>query len=419
MVSNSISLKKKEIINVDEFLDKFQYLSNLDLKKILNLDFELDFYYKSEKICPIVELAKPEDSEEIANIFKEIYRGTYPYKHLEDIESIKDMIIHPDYEWFIFKSPANEIVGCFGADLEFNEKRAFLHGFMIKKQYHKTIDIFKAFIGCIIYLWRKYKEKIMLWYGEMRTNEAISQFFTSLIGMKPIAFLPNKDIFFNKVESDILHIIFNKNLLKEYRSDKKPKIIRQVLNCYSYSNRRYQLGLPIVENPKLTLDRNKIKDIKVIVDRKTKEDKFGFQKIRFFIKNKDSYFKFFLNPYSKNIEKIEYNIEDLEELYVFIEKLKEIIEDMDFNYSECFVSSYKPSHQKLFYNAGFIPRGYVPSWKYNKENDRFEDKIVFNYFKGVIDKNIKIIPETNELLDNLNSLPSMDGDYFDSLIKFE
>ncbi|MFX1266467.1 MAG: hypothetical protein ACFFAK_00720, partial [Promethearchaeota archaeon] len=149
MVSNSISLKKKEIINVDEFLEKYQYLSNLDLKHILNLDFELDFYYKSEKICPIVKIAKPEDSEEIANIFKEIFRGTYPYKYLEDNKSIKDMIIHPNYEWFIFKSPANEIVGCFGADLELEEKRAFLHGFMIKRKYQKTIDVFKAFIGCI------------------------------------------------------------------------------------------------------------------------------------------------------------------------------------------------------------------------------------------------------------------------------
>jgi len=417
LVSNSISLETKEIVNVDEFLDKFQYLSNLDLKNVLNLDFELDFYYKSKKICPIVELAKPEDSEEITNIFKEIYRGTYPYKHLEDSKSIKDMIIHPNYEWFIFKSPANEIVGCFGADLEFNKKRAFLHGFMIKKKYHKTIDIFKAFIGCIIYLWKKYKDKIFLWYGEMRTNEAISQFFTSLVGMKPIAIFPNKDIFFNKVESDILHVIFNKDVLTKYRYKDKPKIIRQVLNCYSYTNKRYQLGLPMIENPKFSLDQGKIKSKKAIVGKKIKVNKFRFQKIKFFIRNTNSYFKFILNPYSKNIEKIDYNIIDLEELYIFIEKLHEIITEMDINYTECFVSSYKPKHQKIFYNAGFRPRGYVPSWKYNNESKNFEDQIVFNYFKGNIDKNIKIIPETNELLDNLDL--SIGGDSFESLVKID
>jgi len=414
LVSNSISLKKKEIINVDEFLEKYQYLSNLDLKNILNLDFELDFYYKSEKLCPIVELAKPEDSEEIANIFKEIYRGTYPYKHLEDAISIKDMIIRPNYEWFIFKSPAHEIVGCFGADLEFEEKRAFLHGFMIKKKYHKTVDIFKAFIGCITYLWKKYKDKIFLWYGEMRTNEAISQFFTSLIGMKPIAFLPNKDIFFNRVESDILHVIYSNAALNDFRFEEKPQIIRQVLNCYNYTNNRYQLGLPTVENPKITLDQGKINSIKKSVGKKIKEDKFGFRKIKFSIKNTNSYFKFIHNPYSKSIEKTHYSIIDLEELFVLIKKLQDIVKEMDINYTECFVSSYKPKHQKIFFNAGFRPRGYLPSWKYNYKMEKFEDQIVFNYFKGNIDKNMKIIPETNELLESLK-VP-IEGDFFESFI---
>ncbi|MFX1495749.1 MAG: hypothetical protein ACFFBZ_15810, partial [Promethearchaeota archaeon] len=294
---------------------------------------------------------------------------------------------------------------------------AFLHGFMIKKKYHKTIDIFKAFIGCITYLWKKYKDKIFLWYGEMRTNEAISQFFTSLIGMKPIAFLPNKDIFYSRVESDILHVIYSKAVLDDYRFEEKPQIIRQVLNCYNYTNNRYHFGLPTVENPNITLDQGKINIIRKLVRKKIKEDKFGYQNIKFSIWNKYSNFKFFLNPFSKNIEKINYNITDLEELYVFIEKLQEIIKEMDINYAECYVSSYKPKHQKIFYNAGFRPRGYVPSWNYNKEVAKFEDQIIFNYFKGNLDKNMKIIPETNELLENLNQ--PIEEDSFESLVKFD
>jgi len=77
---------------------------------------------------------------------------------------------------------------------------------------------------------------------------------------------------------------------------------------------------------------------------------------------------------------------------------------MDINYTECFVSSYKPKHQKIFFNAGFRPRGYLPSWKYNYKMEKFEDQIVFNYFKGNIDKNMKIIPETNELLESLKKI---------------
>ncbi|MFX1354851.1 MAG: hypothetical protein ACFE8V_14470 [Promethearchaeota archaeon] len=400
MVSNSLSQEKKEIIDVDEFLDKYEYISNLDLKHILNLDFELDFYYKSKKQCPIIELAKPEDAKEVADVFNEIYRGTYPYKQMEDLQAIRDMIIHPDYHWFLFKLPSQEIVGCFGADLDFNKKRALLHGFNIRKQYQKTIDIFKAFIGCIIYLWREYREKIFFWYGEMRTNEAISQFFTSLIGMKPIAFLPNKDIFYNKVESDILHIIYNKSVLTSYRSEETPKIIRPVLNCYSYANKRYQLGLPIVENPKVTMDLKAIKNL--IVSKTIKEDKFGYQKIKFSIKNSNSYFKFFLNPFSKNIEKVDYCISKLEELYVFIENLLELVKERNIDYVECYVSAYEPLEQKIFHNAGFEPRGYICCWNYDKEIGIFRDQILFNLYKGKIDENTKLIPESIELLTILN-----------------
>jgi len=402
LVTNSLSQEKKEIIDVDEFLDKYQYISNLDLKHILNLDFELDFYYKSEKICPIIELANPEDAKEIVGIFKEIYKGAYPYKQMEDINSIREMILHPNYHWFVFKLQSKEIVGCFGADLDFNEKRAFLHGFNIKKQYQKTTDIFKAFIGCIIYLWREYREKIFMWYGEMRTNEVISQFFTSLIGMKPVAFLPNKDIFFNKIESDVLHIIFNKAVLREYRYKEKPKLIRQALNCYSYTSKRYQLDLPLIENPISNLNHGEIEKIKLLIFAEIKKDTFGNQKVKLLIKDTSSYFEFFHNIYSKNIENTKYKVQSLEELFVFIENVKNFIELMNINYFECYVSAYLPEHQKIFNDAGFKPRGYIPCWKFRASKNYFEDQIIFNYFNDPIDSNIKLIPETIELIELLN-----------------
>ncbi|MFX1496350.1 MAG: hypothetical protein ACFFBH_02380 [Promethearchaeota archaeon] len=413
MESKSLSQERKEIIDVDEFLDRYHYISSLDLKLILNLDFELDYYYKSEKICPIIELAKPEDAKEIVGIFKEIYRGTYPYKQMEDINSIRKMIIHPNYHWFIFKLNSKEIVGCFGADLDLHEKRAFLHGFNIKKQYQKTTDIFKAFIGCIIYLWREYRDKIFLWYGEMRTNEAISQFFTSLIGMKPIAFLPNKDIFFNKIESDVLHIIFNKAILKQYRFKEKPKLIRQVLNCYSYTNKRYNLNLPLIENPKITLSQKDIKLIRSSVSVEIKEDTFGNQEVKFLIKKTSSFFEFFHNIYSKNIENTKYKIQSLEELFVFIEKVKTFIDSMNINYFECYVSAYLPEHQKIFNDAGFKPRGYIPCWRFHKSENYFEDQIIFNSFNGSIDENIKLIPEAIDLIQILK--PSKDNRISDLL----
>ena len=82
--------------------------------------------------------------------------------------------------------------------------------------------------------------------------------------------------------------------------------------------------------------------------------------------------------------------------------MKKLIQKYNANYFECFVSAYKPTHQKIFHDAGFKSTGYVPCWYYNKKQDFFEDRIVFNYYKGSIDRNIKLIPEALELLNEIN-----------------
>ncbi|MFX1399564.1 MAG: hypothetical protein ACFFAS_21265, partial [Promethearchaeota archaeon] len=63
-----------------------------------------------------------------------------------------------------------------------------------------------------------------------------------------------------------------------------------------------------------------------------------------------------------------------------------------------FISAYKLDHQAIFYNAGLIPRGYVPSWKFNQGKNNLEDYILFNWFKGPISKDIKLIDEAKKLL---------------------
>lgn len=375
-----------------------------DFQNILKLNFQIKIGNPSQKINPIIQLAKPEDSKEIAQIFREIYKGTYPYKQMTDDQEVKKMINDPNYQWFLFKINSMETVGCFGAHLEFEEKRGFLYGFIIKKKYQNAIDIFKAFIGCVIFLWKTYKSKILLWHGEMRTNESSSQYFTSLIGLKPIAFFPNKDIFFNQIESDVLHVIYDEKALNKYRRKKNPKIIRQVLNCYAYSNKRFHLGTPIIKNPQIKLNSKRLKEIKGKIIQRKEKDIFSNEAITFSIKNSNSYFKFIYNPLSRNFEKTIYKINFLEELFTFIQELKELIKNMEINYFECFVSSYNPKHQKIFLDTGFNPRGYIPCWKYNKDKDYFEDQIVFNYYKGKIDDNIKLIPETVEMLQALRFL---------------
>lgn len=399
MVLNTLTLKP--VLTTNEFLACYEGTIDSNFANILNLDFNINLKYQNDRICPIVQFAKPEDAKEIAHIFKTVYKGTYPYKNMEDIDEISKMINSPNYVWFLFKLDSEENVGCFGARLDFDQKRGFLYGFVIKRDYHKIIDFGKALVGCVLYFWNTYKKKVRVWYGEMRTNEATSQLFTSRIGMKPLAFFPNKDVFFNKIESDILSVTYDDRVLNSLRCKSTPKIIRQILNCYVYTNKRYHLGTPNIENPTLIFDAELLNEIKGKIVKISEKDRFDNELITLSIKDSNSFFKFLYNPFSKNFEKTKYKVERLEELVIFLQELTDLIQKMNINYFQCFVSSYEPSHQKIFYDGGFIPRGYIPSWYYNKESNIFEDRVVFNCYKGDIDNNIKLIPETEDLIENL------------------
>ncbi len=396
MLSNEAILKP--IITTDDFLEHFKEFNNFDLQNGVSLDFEFDLKFPSHNICPNLQVAKPEEAENIANMYLKAYNKSYPAKEMLNSKEVGKMIKNPDYHWFLFKIKSNIIVGCLGIHLEFDKKRGYLFGFVIKKKYRGIIDPIKTFAGCLIPLWKIYKNKILVWYSETRTAHSISQYGQTLCGLKPIAFLPNKDIFLNQVESNIFHIIHDEKVLKNYRCKKDPKIIRQVLNCYLYSNDIYHLGTPIIENPKINFDPVEVNEIKNILGRKTEKKKYGYEIITFFIKNSNSYFRLFHNINNKSVEKTTFKINKLEELFIFVQEIKEFINKSDVRYFECFVSSYEPTHQRILYDAGFKPRGYIPCWRYNKEKDIFEDYVVFNYYKGNIDRNIKLIPETEKLL---------------------
>ena len=407
MVSSSIILKNQLILSINQFLNTYQDIYKKDLDKILNLDFEFDreavkAYTSDSKIFPVIEIARKEDAKVISKIYKDAYNGTYPYKEMEDPQSIVDLINSPNDILFVFKLDTNEMIGAFSSHLDLDRKRGLMHGFVIKKEYRKIIDSLKAFLGSSAYLWKKFQKEILIWYGEIRTNESTAQFATSLFGLKPIAFFPNKDIFFNKMESDILHIIYNQEVLLKYRKKERPQIIRQALNSYYYTNKRFELGLPIIKNPIIKLNQDKLDRNKNHISINIKEQKYGIKEVSILNKLTKNFYKFLYNSYSKNFEKSYYKVDSLEELNLFIENLLILYKEWNINYAECYVSAYNVEQQKLFYDLGFRARGYVPSWEYNRNDSVFEDRIIFNYFRGNIDGNMRLIPEVKELLDALN-----------------
>ncbi len=401
-ISHLISLNENSCANTNQFLSNF---SMYGLESILSgepFDFELSDRIRIKKISPILQLAKPEEVKEIIKVYRDLYNGTYPYREMENEHEVKKMIKDPSIQWITFKDKIGNITGCVTFVLDFSHKRGYVRGFMLKKKYQGRIDIIKAMIGSFVGMCFTFKDKILSWYVENRTAHTSSQYPMYRCGMEPIGFYPNKDVFFGRVESDLMQIIYDIKALEDIRSKKCPQIIPEATSCFNYSNEKLNLGPVKIKVPKLKLDEKYVDKLQYKLDKKVIIDKFGYQNVMLYIPGTESYFKFLYTPQVQNFEKTEYSVNNLEELYVFVQDFKKLARLLKVRYCEAFISAYDVEHQSIFYNAGLNPRGYIPSWKFNKKKNKLEDYILFNTFEGKISKKIKLIEEGKRLLKYLN-----------------
>jgi hypothetical protein len=369
--------------SIDEFLVIFEDVLDLNLERGMELEFVIDSKLGNNKISPTLILAKPWDAEEIANICREVYEGSYPYKEIEDKRRVRKMIESPEHHFILFKVGA-DVAGCFRCALDFEHKKGYTGGFMVKKEYQKTLDVTKAIIGSYAWMWSTYRKEILMWYCENRTAHAASQYITSVCGINTVAFFPNKDIFYNRVESDVMGIVYQERALTEQRERKTPTLIRNALDSFLHCDNLYGLGNFNLISPELTIDYEKVSQLEKCFRKDVITDKYGYKYYQFFLSGTKSYFTFLHTSNIQNIEKTKYYVNSLEELYVYLEELLKCMKENSIRYSEVFVSAFCPEHQQLFYEFGFRARGYVPCWVYNKTDNVFEDYVVFNYFEGEV-----------------------------------
>ena len=404
-IAKEVVKPRKLIITIQDFLRINAKYKNLSLES--GITFPKKSRSKAQKVTPTVQIAKPEEAQSISEIFNQVYQNTYPYKEMESPYEIRKMIEDPGYIWILFKINGDEVIGCVALKFKASTKSMYLHGFAMKKEYQGTTSLPKLVVAAWTVLLKKYEKKALIWFGEARSAHSKSQFLSDLLGLKPIAFFPKKDIFFNQEESELLLILYDEDLITKYRRKEAPKIIPRVLKYYSYSLERYQLGFPKVSNHvTLDFDNKKINTIKQNLIYQEENDNLGNSLINFSIKNSDAYISFIHRPYVRIFEKTEYKVSNKEQLFVFIEEVKELIKKLKIRYWEFFASAYHPTHQAILYNSGLKPFGYVPCYKYIKEEDVFEDQIVFIYYEGKVNGNLKLIPETENFLKTIK--PSWD-----------
>ena len=395
-----IPYKKLSPNSVEEFLEIFEDVLDLDLENGMELDFLIDTKLGSDKISPTLVLAKPKDAKVIANICKEVYDGTYPYKEIEDERMVKKMIESPDNHFILFEING-EVAGCFRCALDFEHKKGYSGGFMVKKKYQQVLDVTKSIIGSYFWMWTTFKKEILMWYCENRTAHAASQYITSVCGINTVAFFPNKDVFYDQVESDVMGVIYREKTLKKYRERKTPVLIENALDSFLHCDNLYNLGNFQLASPDLHLNYDKISELQKAFRKDLITDKYGYGYHQFFIKGTKSYFTFLHTSQIQNFEKTKYHVESLEELYVYLEEFLKSMKINKIRYCEAFISAFRPEDQQLFYEFGFRARGYVPCWNYNKTENTFEDYVVFNCYEGEVSR-AELLPKGQELVDALS-----------------
>ena len=413
MTEKNVTLVEKGLAQKEEVKYKTldEYLALNDKYKDLDVRKGISLLKKSKKhkIVPSSWIAKPGDEKEIVQIFKEIYHESYPFKEFESESEILKMIENPYFHWLVFRNGSGSIIGCIGLEIDIDNKKGIFHGLVLKQLYQGFTDFSKLFIATFCSLLRIFEKEILSVSCEVRSAHSKTQYMGKYLGLLPIVFLPNKDIFFNKEESEIIIVGYREEALKKYRSPKTVKITRQVLKSYLFASHKHNIGSFKVKNYlNLVYKEKKITKCRELFTRRVEEDKFGNEYVRFFYGESESRFTFFHNKYIKNIERISYLVSSKEEFYVFIEKLIDFIRENTVRYCDCFISAYNPLHQTILLNAGFEPYGYVPVYKYNKKENTLEDQIVFVYYKGEVKlERLKLIPETKELIQSLKPLWSL------------
>ncbi|MBY9011202.1 MAG: hypothetical protein KGD70_02390 [Candidatus Lokiarchaeota archaeon] len=397
MFSRNVTKSKTEITSIEDMLNSYPLLKGIDLEK--GHDFEDST--RNGKIIPSLKFATEKDAEEITNIFREVYENTYPYKLMENVSEILSMIKSPNYYWIIFRLKPDIIAGCIGIRLDFENKIGNFFGFAFRKKFQHIADISTASIACVVAPMYKFKNQIFIWFAEIRSSFSSIQYIAKLTGLSPVGLLPNKDIFFNKPESEILFIIYNQKILDDLWNSQKPQLISPAIFCYFHAFQKYNLGLPVIQNDnslESEFNQNKIKLNRKIILRRIEKDKFGNELITISMKGTNNFFQFFHYPDIQIVEKVNYKVSTLEDLYVFLEEIKSIIREYKLRYFEVFLSAYDSTHQTLFYNAGFKPTGYIPAFRYNIDKNMYEDQVLFVYHEKKLNTNTQLIRETEEFL---------------------
>ena len=127
-----------------------------------------------------------------------------------------------------------------------------------------------------------------------------------IVEPKIFKFFPNKDVFYDQVESDVMGVVYQEKALNKYRERKTPSLIRSALDSFLHCDNLYELGGFNLVSPDLSLDYGKVSKLHKTFRKDVITDKYGYKYYQFFLSGTNSYFTFLHTPNIQNIEKTKY-----------------------------------------------------------------------------------------------------------------
>lgn len=294
----------------------------------------------------------------------------YPYPEAFDPEWVHRTASSPDTIWkVVWDTLTDQPIGTGTILINRQDKKGYMRGIIIDPAYQGKglaafilVNAFKEVIN-------EYRDVIKIFWTENRSAHPKSQKIAEASGMKPVGLLPNKDIFLDERESDILYVLYSMNTLKNRRPN--PTLVPAVLPIFEVVGRQFRLDDAIPTHVHSTFGNGFNPTGHVTAD------KYNYHFFTYTANGKQ--LKFVVNPRVMVAENTWFSPDiDPTTLRTLLWFARQSLATVLY-YMECYVSAFAPETQQAFVDAGFEATGYLPGW--NVVDGQREDAVIFSWVK--------------------------------------
>ena len=291
----------------------------------------------------------------------------YPYPEALDPRWINRKARGRNAVWKVVTDTRYDtVVGSGTVLLTRKDQRAYVRSVMIDPEYQKLKLGRDVLVNTFQDIMQKYRDVIKLFWSESRTAHSGSQKIAEDSGFKPVGFLPNKDIFLGKRESDLLLVLYAMNALKSRRPD--PQLIPEVVPIYKAVAEQFRLP-PVVPVIAPTIDKNGYQ-----VRGYIESDRYNYLHCRYHVAGR--ILKLKVNPRTQVAEEASFaRTIDPVILKALVSAALDSLSPALY-YMEFYVSAYRPVLQRVFADLGFHATGYIPGWDWVR--GQREDAIIMS-----------------------------------------